>query len=63
MNDWLNNLVAEIHQKEDSFCDNPNTAEETTFYEVETDRLYLYLVLVFNRQNFQSFHSRNVSKI
>lgn len=39
MNDWLNNLVAEIHQKEDSFCDNPSTAEETTFYEVETDRL------------------------
>ena len=34
LNDWLNQLVTEIHTTEDRFVDNPNSTEELRFYEV-----------------------------
>lgn len=36
MNEWLNQLVADIHQKEGSFGDKPDVPEEVRFYEVST---------------------------
>ncbi|KAI9557614.1 dystrophin [Daphnia sinensis] len=39
MTDWLNHLVSEIHKTEDTFADDPNTAEEIPFYEKCLDEM------------------------